>query len=68
MILRDVQDCSGILSDFTVCGGILRDFKRFFMIFQRFCGCLRDFKGVKIFSRYFEGFFGHGILRDFYDF
>ena len=44
MILRDFQDCSGILSDFKVCVRILRDLKRFFMIFKRFCIGLRDFK------------------------
>ena len=53
MILRDFQDCSGISSDFKVCGGILRDLERLFMGFKRFCGCLRDSKGVEIFFEIF---------------
>ena len=56
MILRDFHDCSGILTDFKVFGGILRHFKRFFMIFKKFCGSLRDLKGVQIFSRNFVEF------------
>ena len=36
------------------------------MIFDRFCRSLRDFTGVKSFSRNFEGF--HGILSVFESF